>query len=99
MNLPSINNSNIAIIGIGYVGLPLAIEFEKNSQRKLPTNEKKRKIVGFDISQSRVDELREGKDITLEITKEELIEAKNLYFTTNIDDLTDSDIFIIYLKT
>ena len=57
----------LAIIGLGYVGLPLAVEFGK-----------KRQVVGFDINQKRIDELKSGNDFTLETTAEELHEAKFL---------------------
>ena len=61
----------IAIIGLGYVGLPLAVEFGK-----------KRDVIGLDISQARIDELKNGIDSTLEINTEELNDAVNLSFTT-----------------
>jgi UDP-N-acetyl-D-galactosamine dehydrogenase len=60
----SLNNTRLAIIGLGYVGLPLAVEFGK----KMP-------VVGFDINQTRVDELKKGVDNTLEVNSNELKEA------------------------
>ena len=78
----------IAIIGLGYVGLPLAVEFGK-----------KRKVVGFDINSERIDELRKGIDSTLEITSEELEASKNLVFTGDIGDLEDCEIFIVTVPT
>ena len=69
----NIQNKKIAIIGLGYVGLPLAIEFGK-----------KYKVLGFDINQSRINELIQGKDRTNEANLEELILAKNL--THNSED-------------
>ncbi|MFA0492542.1 Vi polysaccharide biosynthesis UDP-N-acetylglucosamine C-6 dehydrogenase TviB, partial [Vibrio sp. 10N.222.54.B11] len=63
-------NTKVAIIGLGYVGLPLAVEFGK----KMPT-------LGFDINQSRVDELKNGSDFTLECSAEELKEAEFLTYT------------------
>ncbi|OCH74932.1 hypothetical protein A6E14_11870 [Vibrio genomosp. F10] len=68
MNL-TLENSRIAIIGLGYVGLPLAVEFGK----KAPT-------MGFDINQTRIDELKKGTDSTLECSDDELAEAINLYY-------------------
>lgn len=68
----------IAIIGLGYVGLPLAVEFGK----KVP-------VVGFDIYQKRIDELDSGIDHTLEVTSEELKQAVHLTYTTKLDDLKD----------
>ena len=64
-----INNPNIAIIGLGYVGLPLSIEFGK-----------KFKTVGYDINQNRIDELSKGVDRTLETTKVEIDSAIKLIF-------------------
>lgn len=78
----------IAVIGLGYVGLPLAVEFGKI-----------RPVVGFDLSQARVDELEGGHDSTLETTDEDLANAKHLEYTTNIDDLKDSEIYIIAVPT
>lgn len=81
-------NLNIAIIGLGYVGLPLAVEFGK----KIPT-------LGFDINQARVNELLNGIDSTLETSKEELAEAKMLKFTTDAALLASSNIYIVTVPT
>jgi UDP-N-acetyl-D-galactosamine dehydrogenase len=78
----------IAIIGLGYVGLPLAVEFGC-----------KRPVVGFDINQRRVDQLKAGKDITLETTEKELASAKYLTFTTNIDNLRTCNVYIVTVPT
>ena len=78
----------LAIIGLGYVGLPLAVEFGK-----------KRQVVGFDINQKRIDELKSGEDFTLETTTEELRGAKFLSYTTKLDDLRDCDCFIVTVPT
>ncbi len=78
----------IALIGLGYVGLPLAVEFGK-----------KRKVIGFDINQSRVDELKRGVDLTLETTEQELADAVYLSYTTNIDDIKDCAIYIVTVPT
>jgi UDP-N-acetyl-D-galactosamine dehydrogenase len=79
---------NLAVIGLGYVGLPLAAEFGRD-----------RSVLGFDINQHRVDELRSGEDATLEITSAELYAAKHLTFTTNIDDLNNCNCFIVTVPT
>ncbi|MEI7437278.1 MAG: Vi polysaccharide biosynthesis UDP-N-acetylglucosamine C-6 dehydrogenase TviB, partial [bacterium] len=71
---------NIAIIGLGYVGLPLAIEFGKINN-----------VVGFDINTSRLDELRAGHDRTLEMSAAELKSAIHLTFSNNIADIRKSD--------
>jgi UDP-N-acetyl-D-galactosamine dehydrogenase len=78
----------IAIIGLGYVGLPLAIEFGKLFE-----------TVGFDIKQSRIEELLAGKDSTFEVTSEELKNATLLSFTCNEEDIKNSNIFIITVPT
>ena len=78
----------IAIIGLGYVGLPLAVEFGK----KVP-------VVGFDIYQKRIDELQAGQDHTLEVSPEELLEAKQLSFSATLDDLKSCNFFIVTVPT
>jgi UDP-N-acetyl-D-galactosamine dehydrogenase len=78
----------LAIVGLGYVGLPLAVEFGR-----------KRIVVGFDINQSRIDELKAGNDFTLETTQEELAAAKHLSYTTHVDDLRSCNCFIVTVPT
>jgi UDP-N-acetyl-D-galactosamine dehydrogenase len=78
----------LAIIGLGYVGLPLAVEFGKHYD-----------TLGFDISTQRVDQLRSGQDRTLEITTEELHSSEKLRFSTNVAELSDSNIFVITVPT
>ena len=82
------DNSKIAIIGLGYVGLPLAVEFGK----KFIT-------IGYDINNLRIQELLELNDSTLEIDSKELKESKKLSFTFNIEDLIDCNVFIIAVPT
>ena len=77
----------ITIIGLGYVGLPLAIEFAKKFQ-----------VLGFDISKSRVNELRKGFDINGEFTRSEILKTK-LKFTYSKTDLIDGDFYIITVPT
>ncbi|OOZ43746.1 Vi polysaccharide biosynthesis protein VipA/TviB [Solemya velum gill symbiont] len=78
----------IAVIGLGYVGLPLAVEFGRS-----------RPVVGFDINQQRIDELVVGTDSTLETSSDELQEAKHLSFTTDVEELRDCDCFIVTVPT
>ena len=78
----------IAIIGLGYVGLPLAVEFGK----KVP-------VVGFDIHQKRIDELRSGRDHTLEVSPEELAQSAQLSYSANLEDLKDCNFFIVTVPT
>jgi len=82
------NNYKIAIIGLGYVGLPLAVAFSKHYQ-----------TTGYDINLSRINELKQFNDSTLETTTQELKNAKRLSFTTNIDNITESNIYIITVPT
>jgi len=78
----------IGVIGLGYVGLPLAVEFGK-----------KFSVVGFDINESRITELKSGKDHTLEVSSEELNQAIKLDFTSSIDELQKADIYIVTVPT
>ncbi|MEZ9482536.1 Vi polysaccharide biosynthesis UDP-N-acetylglucosamine C-6 dehydrogenase TviB [Vibrio splendidus] len=87
MNL-SVENAKIAIIGLGYVGLPLAVEFGKKS----PT-------IGFDINQVRIDELATGRDSTLECSDNELAEATHLSYTTSLQDLKECNVYIVTVPT
>lgn len=78
----------IGIIGLGYVGLPLAVEFGKVI-----------KVIGFDINKERIDELKKGFDRTREVEKEELLSAEKLNFSSTIDDLKDVNYFIVTVPT
>jgi len=82
------NQSKIAIVGMGYVGLPLAVEFG----RFFPT-------LGYDSSQRRIDELINGFDSTLEVKSKELVGKQDLSFTNNIDDISNCNIYIICVPT
>lgn len=79
---------HIAIIGLGYVGLPLAVEFGKQFR-----------TTGFDIQQRRIDELQQGRDSTLEIDRKELESASQLSFTSSGEELADCDIYIVTVPT
>tara|TARA_B100000401_G_scaffold437253_1_gene382432 strand:+ start:1947 stop:3242 length:1296 start_codon:yes stop_codon:yes gene_type:complete len=84
----TIKKKNISIIGLGYVGLPLAVEFGKI-----------RPTLGYDLNEERINQLKKGIDETLELTKEELANSENLKFTSDANDLRDTDIFIITVPT
>lgn len=79
---------NIAIIGLGYVGLPLAVEFGK-----------KRPVIGFDINAGRIKELSEGRDHTLECSPEQLREARHLVYSSDRETLKTAQIFIVTVPT
>src|SRR3954447_13217804 len=83
-----LEQEKIAVIGLGYVGLPVALSFG----RKLPT-------VGFDIRQRRVDELNKGHDDTLEVTDEELASATKLHMTADPATLSDCTFYIVAVPT
>lgn len=83
-----LEQKKLAVIGLGYVGLPLAAEFGK-----------KRNIIGFDINEKRILELQNGVDKTLELTKNELEEAVSLSFTSKKEDIAGAEIFIVTVPT
>ncbi len=84
----NLKDLRIGVIGLGYVGLPLAVEFGK----KYPT-------VGFDLKMSRIAALRDGHDATLELTHEELKEASKLSFTTETEDLRACNFYVVTVPT
>ena len=84
----NLDDKTIAVIGLGYVGLPLAAEFGK-----------KRSVVGFDVRKTRIEELRAGRDSTRETDTQELRAAKHLRYTSSIDDLKDCGVFIVAVPT
>jgi UDP-N-acetyl-D-galactosamine dehydrogenase len=79
---------NIAVIGLGYVGLPLAVEFGKS-----------RPVIGFDINEGRIGALRAGRDATQEVSVDELAAADHLTFTTDPSDLAVASIYIVTVPT
>lgn len=78
----------IAVIGLGYVGLPLAVEFGKS-----------RPVIGFDVNARRIDALRDGHDATQEVSAQELVAASHLSYTTNPADLAAASIYIVTVPT
>ena len=83
-----LKNIQIGVIGLGYVGLPLAVEFGKI----IPT-------IGYDINTQRLEELKQASDRTLEVSSDELQQAKNLSFSSEISDLMSSNVFIVTVPT
>src|ERR1700741_559535 len=83
-----LRNCRIAVVGLGYVGLPLAVEFGKRFE-----------TVGFDIRAERVAQLRAGVDRTLEVTSAELKAARQLRFTTDVQELKRCRVFIVTVPT
>ena len=86
--MKKIKDSQIAVVGLGYVGLPLAVEFGKHFN-----------TIGFDINQSRIKELKNGNDSTMEVSKDNLESSENLIFSNDAQDIKDSNIFIITVPT
>ncbi|MBT1118838.1 Vi polysaccharide biosynthesis UDP-N-acetylglucosamine C-6 dehydrogenase TviB [Stutzerimonas nitrititolerans] len=84
----SLSEVKLAIIGLGYVGLPLAVEFGK-----------RRSVVGFDINQQRIDALKAGHDVTLEVSDDELKQASQLVYSASLDDLKSCNVFIVTVPT
>ena len=86
--MPDLSASKLAVIGLGYVGLPLAVEFSK----KLP-------CLGFDLKEQRIAELRQGIDSTREVSRDELAAASSLCFTSVVEELRDCNVFIVAVPT
>ncbi len=84
----NLENTRVAIVGLGYVGLPLAVEFGKHFT-----------TIGFDINAARVAELRDGHDATLEVSSEELAASGRLTYSDHLDDLADCDVYIVTVPT
>lgn len=83
-----IQDVKLAVVGLGYVGLPLAVEFGK-----------KRPVLGFDINPQRIAELRDGKDHTLEVEPQELAQASQLVFSHEAESLSAANVFIVTVPT
>ena len=84
----SLTDIKIGIIGLGYVGLPLAVEFGK----KFP-------VLGFDINQARIEQLQSGHDSTLEVSDEELKESPMLDYSSSVSDLGSCNVYIVTVPT
>jgi UDP-N-acetyl-D-galactosamine dehydrogenase len=87
-NEMNLKENKIAIIGLGYVGLPLAVEFGKHYS-----------TIGFDINKPRVEELKSGHDSTLECSPEELKEASDLTYTSKLQDIAECNVYIVTVPT
>ena len=87
-SMGDLGSVKIAVIGLGYVGLPLAVEFCKQYS-----------TIGFDIKADRISELASGQDSTLEVTTEQLQQADRLSFSTNTEDLAQCNVYIVTAPT
>lgn len=88
LNLPTPSSTSIAVIGLGYVGLPLAIEFGKHFA-----------TIGYDINANRIAELREGRDVAMEVDAGELAAAHGLHYVTEVEAIRDCNIYIVTVPT
>ena len=84
----TLSDVNLCVIGLGYVGLPLAVEFGKT----MP-------VTGFDIDEARIQALRQGKDSTLELTSEQILQAKKISFSSSVEDIKSKNVFIVTVPT
>jgi UDP-N-acetyl-D-glucosamine/UDP-N-acetyl-D-galactosamine dehydrogenase len=86
--MTKLGKCRIGVVGLGYVGLPLAVEFGKHYR-----------TIGFDVNPKRIAQLRKGRDLTLEVTRSELNSASHLTFTTKREDLRRAQVFIVTVPT
>ena len=99
LNLPPLKKCSIAVIGLGYVGLPLAIAIA-NQKRCIISNKKiQRKVTGFDLDISRINELKKGFDRNKILSKNTKKHLENIEFTNDINLLKKVDVFIITVPT
>ncbi len=86
--MKDLEKTKIAVIGLGYVGLPLAVEFSK-----------KKEVIGFDVDEKRITELKEGFDKTGELSNREILSVQDIKFTSNVDELSESNFYIVTVPT
>ncbi len=96
---PELTTCTIAVIGLGYVGLPLAVEFAKPQLCIRTSAPLRRRVIGFDINEQRLRELLDGTDRTNEITAQELNEAALLEFSSDPAQLAQADVFLVTVPT
>ncbi len=96
---PDLNTCTVAVIGLGYVGLPLAVELSKPQACVRTSTPLRRKVIGFDINQQRLSELAAGVDRTNEISAAELQAAELLAITSDVAQLAQADVFVVTVPT
>ena len=99
MNLPDFLETKIAVIGLGYVGLPLAVEFSEKKKCLITGDILDRNVVGFDLNEIRIKELIKGHDRNQEISATRLNKLINLKFTGKTKELINCDVFIVTVPT
>ncbi len=98
-NLPNLENCKITVIGLGYVGLPLIVEFAKTKQDFSTKKNLTRKLIGFDVNKQRIEELNNNIDKTKEINPSDLIFFNDIIFSYREEIIIDSDVFIVTVPT
>jgi len=96
---PELSTCTVAVIGLGYVGLPLAVEFAKPQACRRTGTPLRRRVIGYDINNQRLEELSRGIDRTNETTAEELQAAQLLELTNDPDQLAQADVFVVTVPT
>ena len=91
MQLPSLSECKIGVIGLGYVGLPVAIAFASEKKCKRTNKDLNRKVIAFDINNERINSLKKGIDKTNEINRLVISNCENILFTSNSKDLVDAE--------
>ncbi len=86
--MQTLESTRIAVIGLGYVGLPLAVEFGKHYS-----------TIGFDINAQRIKELRNGQDNTLEVDAQELAASEHLNFANELQEISECNVYIVTVPT
>ena len=99
LRLPDLAKCTVAVIGLGYVGLPLAVEFAKCQTCRRSGEPLRRLVIGFDVNQHRLIELQAGYDRTNETSPEELLASERLLFTADATRLADAEVFIVTVPT
>jgi len=97
--VPDIFNCKVAVVGLGYVGLPIAMEIDKTLNCYKTGKNLNREIIGFDINKNRIIELQKGFDKTNEFSKEELLTVNNIKFSNSEKEIINCDVFIITVPT
>ena len=97
--LPDLNHCTLAVVGLGYVGLPLAAAFATPGACVRTGTPLKRRVIGFDINRRRLEELHLGIDHTKEVSLEELQAAQHLEFTSDSAQLAEADVFVVTVPT
>ena len=98
-DFPDINSCRIVIIGLGYVGLPLALAFANKNINYRNKDQLNRTVIGFDINQNRINNLLKNIDETQETQSHELLNKQNIIFTSEVKLLSESDVFIVTVPT